>query len=246
MEQMEDMEGAPAPSDADDGASEADPGDGGFSREVKEPLFPLPEPDGAPDGYERIAASCEEPEEFGAWFTYAVPADWELTGSSSGSGSPLAINTDLTFTRPDGTLLDPAGEPFVSYDYIYKVNGEPTEITFDPVDTVSVGDQEVDIVVARPDQAPDILSSTEFKARVETAKIPNPADDEDGYRPTSLTITLVHDPADGELSDDVVATVVESLAMPSCSIDHTVAILEINFNEDLDGDGDVDGAEDIR
>lgn len=232
------------------------------AREVLPPEFHLPEPTDSPAGYSRVPAVCESDAD-GAWITYAVPEDWENNSrGGGGSGSPLSASLELGFDlpnggrvsvdlepesrRPDGSIVTSSGEPFESFDYDYSIGDDSTTITFDSLETVSAGDQEIDVWVAARDQAADFLSATEHKARFEVASLPNPAPgDDDGYMPASFVLTVVHNPDEVDLDDGVVTNVVESLALPACTTDRVQQEQELRFDEDFDGDGEVATPDDL-
>lgn len=239
-----------------------DPGETPNEMEVLPPEFHLPEATDPPAGYARIPAMCET-EDGGAWITYAVPEEWEATSrGGGGSGSPLSTSLELGFDlssgggvsvdlepesrQPDGTIVGSDGQPFESFDYDYSIGDDSTTITFDSLGNVTVGDQEIEVWVAPRDQAPDFLSTTEHKARFEVASTPNPAPgDDDGYMPASYVLTVTHDPDDVDLDDETVTTLVESLALPACTIDEVQVTQEVRFGEDFNGDGEVATAEDL-
>lgn len=222
----------------------------------------LPEEGTTPSGWTRLPATCASPEGVG-WFTHAVPAGWEKGGVGSGSGGPLGHSVDVTYRTGsgevtvalDGDSRDHDGE-FTdgsdgSFDYEWESFGDDGtasgEITFDRMSTVQVGDQEVEIFVADPSQAPDIVSSVEHKARVEVAQVPNPAPgDRDGQRPHSYVIEIRYSPEDVQLPDATVEGIVASLAMPECSREMLVVTTEVQLSADVDEDGNVATAEDFQ
>ncbi|PWG73393.1 hypothetical protein DF186_23305, partial [Enterococcus hirae] len=78
-------------------------------------------------------------------------------------------------------------------------------ITYDEVATASVGDQDVAVLVAEQDQAPEMLGATEYNARLELAELPNPAPgDDDGSTPASMVVTISFDAEELELAADEV------------------------------------------
>lgn len=257
IEDMEDIEES-----AEDLPEEGDD-PGGFAQEVLPPEFHLPEPTDPPAGYTRIPAMCESDGGDGAWITYAVPEDWENNSrGGGGSGSPLSTSLELGFDlpdsgrigveldteprQPDGSITTRSGEPFESFDYDYSVGDDSTTITFDSLETVAAGDQEIEVWVAPRDQAPDFLSTTEHKARFEVASLPNPAaGDDDGYMPASYVLTVVHNPDEVQLDDEVVTTLAESLALPACTVDRVQQEQELRFDEDFNGDGEVATPDDL-
>ncbi len=238
----------------------------GSSLEVKPPQFLLQPPTDPPAGYQEVKASCQaggaSSEGYG-WVSFAVPAAWEVGGTGGGgSGGPFGGEEDVTFRTdgpdvtvkintegrsPDGAHLDSGGKPRTSYDYDYSVDGKTTHISFSGETTVSLDDQQVDVVVARQSQAPKLLNATEHKASVEAAKLPNPAPgDDDGYRPASYVVTISHDDSDSPLSADTIKTIYGSLAFPQCSRDVVVVEAELQFHQDLNGDGHVSTGADYQ
>lgn len=251
-EDAEPSAGDPTDSGSDDG-----------SIEVLPPEFHLPDPTDAPSGFSRLPAVCESEEGDGAWITYAVPEGWESTSrSGGGSGSALSTNLELGFDhpqggrvgveldpesrQPDGTILSGSGEEFQSFDYEHSVGDDSTTITYDLIETVAIGEQEVEVWKAPRDQAPDFLSTTEHKARFEVASLPNPAPgDDDGYTPASFVLTVAHNPDEVDLDDGTVTTLVESLALPGCTVNEIQLAQEVRFEEDFNGDGEVTTSEDM-
>ncbi|QGG96792.1 hypothetical protein [Actinomarinicola tropica] len=241
--------------------------DGSVELEIVPPSFHLPATADVPSDFEVLPAACDAPDGDGTWITYAVPEDWDNTSrSGGGSGSPLSTSTELGFVRPDagdvsvdlepesrmpdGTILDASGEEWESFDYeitTYSGDGETTtEVTFESRGTVTVGEQDVEIWVADQSQAPDELGSTEAKARVEVADLPNPAaGDEDKLRPASFVVTISWDAEDGDIDDATIGSIIESLTLPDCTRERIVALEEVQLGEDLDGDGEVSTAQDL-
>lgn len=160
-------------------------------RELQPLRFLLPDEDDPGDGFTRITASCVDTDDFGASLTFGVPDEWEATGrSAGGGGSMLGGNVDLTFDTgsgeveiemepdsrmPDGPPLDSEGEPWESFDYEITGSEGSRTVSFDSVDTVTVGDQEVEIFLAEQDPDTVFTSLTEHKVRLETVELPNPA-----------------------------------------------------------------------
>lgn len=246
-----------APDELDDPAGE------GLAEPELQPLrIMLPEPTDPPAGFRAIPPVCEA-DEGGVWFTFAVPEGWDATGRSfGGSGSPLGDSIDLRFDtgdgdvtvatdpdsrRPDGTILNGAGEEWESFDYDYTRGEESGRITYDEVATASVGDQDVAVVVAEQDQAPEMLGATEYKARLELAELPNPAPgDDDGITPASMVVTISFDAEELELAADEVVEILSTFAAPECTVDRIVAGREILLGEDVNGDGEVSTVDDLR
>lgn len=231
---------------------------------VPPPEFALDESPTVADGFRPVTARCEAEDERGAWLALAVPEGWELKGSgSAGSGSPLDESSTLEFETADGSvkvevqpdrrgaegeLLDSEGAPWESFDYEWSSYGDSGEksgtVTFEAIGTVDVADQQVELFVADRDQDADFLSATEHKARVDIAQLPNFAL-ENRLHPVSAVIVVTHDPDAVALDADVVTSIVESLAIPTCTRERVVGQLELTIGEDLDGDGHVTTMEDI-
>lgn len=165
--------------------------DGSGDRELEPLRFLLPDESDPGAGFTRVTAECADTEGYGAYVTFAHPEGWDPSGrGSGGGGSVLGTSVDLRFTtengevevemeadsrRPDGPPLNSDGEPFESFDYESTRGDDTVTISYEPVGTVTVGEQEAEIVVADQAQAPDFLSRTEHKVRLELAELPNPA-----------------------------------------------------------------------
>lgn len=238
--------------------------DDGAATEVPAPEWALDETPAVADGFRQVDARCDAEDERGAWLALAVPEGWELKGAgSAGSGSPLGDSATLEFDtgagsvkvelEPDrmdaeGNVLGPEGEPWTTFDYEWSSFGDSGEktgtITFDAVGTVELADQQVELFVAPRDQDPEFLSATQYKARVELARLPNFALDNQ-LHPASTVIVITHDPDAVELGEDEVTAIVGSLAIPTCTRDRVIGQLEMTIGEDLDGDGHVTSVEDL-
>lgn len=251
----------------DDAEPTTDPQtDEGTGTDVVPPQRILPTESEVVDGFVEVPAECLDPDQYAAGLSFAVPEGWEATGiSRGGSGSPLNDSAELTFTtadgrvwvdlspdsvQPDGTITV-NGEPFTSFDYEYESyssSGEEDsgEITFESLGEVPVGDQDVEVWFADQAQDTDFLSYTEYKARVRTADLTNPAvGDADGVILASMVVTVVHDAEETDISLDEVAGIIAGLAIPDCTWDHEVAMLEIALNMDLNNDGEIATPQDI-
>lgn len=250
----------------DDGSSDGDATAEGTDLEIVPPRFHLPAAADVPSGFEMLPAACDPPEGEGTWITYAVPEAWENTSrGSGGSGSPLSTSTELGFVRPDagdvsvdvepenrmpdGTILDGSGEEWESFDYeitTYSDDGETTDqIAFESRGTVTVGEQDVEIWVADQAQS-EMLRSTQAKARVEAADLPNPAiGDDDKLAPASFVVTISWDADAGEVDDGTMGSILRTLTMPECTRDRIVAQSEVQLGVDLDDDGEVATVEDL-
>ncbi len=233
-------------------------------REVSPPEFALPEEPVAPAGHQVLPARCDVEDGRGTAFAVAVPESWELKGvGSAGSGGALDSSYTLELTTSDGsvkieitpdrydldgTLLDSEGEPWKRHDYDWSSYGSDGEksgtVTFELVDTIDVAEQRVELFVADRDQDPDFLSTTEHRARVELARLPNHAL-EGQLVPSSSVISVIHDPDAVTLTSDDVAGIVGSFAIPACTRDRVVTQLEAVLGVDLDDDGRVATFEDL-
>lgn len=212
--------------------------------------------------------SAEEETKYSTWITYAVPRAWDTVGrGSGGSGGVTGTNEDLTFRfddggatkgdikvsvdwdsrKPDGTITDTNGEPWESFDYESTIGDDSETITYDKVATVQVGDQEADLFHLDPTQAPDHVSATEYKVRLDAFKIPGQSVSGDfALRTASFVATIEFDEEDTPLDQTTVESIVGSFVLPECSYDHELEQAELTLNLDLNGDGHIRSAEDVQ
>jgi hypothetical protein len=257
--------------DGDDGTDDGDSGDVG---KVHHLVWHVPSKGATPEGFTQFPSACEAPDaenlDKHKWINYAVPETWNVVSKSSGSDSPLSDTTTISYYEgggnshkdyiiefdtdrfepdqesPNGwTLVDFEKKPWQTHDYEYQVGDDTYQIHFDTVATATVGEQEVQILKAPQEQAPEALSRTEYRARILFAEVPtgpaNAAGQEPPWRPQSSVMSIKYDAESGRapLTDDLVVDIVSSIAMPSCGIDYLVAVREGTMNFDIDGDGHV-------
>lgn len=148
---------------------------------------------------------------------------------------------------PNGwTMINYDKEPWKTFDYESKRGDKVYTIHFDSVASATVGEQKVEIFKAPQKQAPEALSKTEYRARVVLAETPTaPAyqkGQEPPWIPQSSVISIKYN-ADSDrvepLTDELVADIISSIAMPECAMDYVVAMKEYNLKADVDGDGHV-------
>lgn len=217
----------------------------------------------APGGEEMIDRGA-------GWYSVAVPSEWTLVGlGSGGSGSPLGDSHDLSFTTSDessrpwvtvsididsrddqGNLQTWRGEVSDgSFDYEITTHSADQEtlhqITFDLVGAATVGDQQLDVLVADGQQAPEVLDETQYKARFMIADTPA-RHLAGGTTPESGVVTISHDVDGGELSLEAVRQIVESLQMPECTAHVIIVSYELVWNADLNEDGHISTAEEYQ
>lgn len=203
---------------------------------------------------------------YSAWITYAVPEGWESAGrGSAGSGGVTGTDEDLTFRtgesdrtklritvawdskNVDGTITDSSGEPWESFDYDSSIGDEATTITYDNVATVQVGDQQAELFYLDPAQAPDFVSQTQYKVRLEAFEMPRrTADGTYELMAESFVVTFEFDEEDAPIDQETIESIVGSFVLPECSSDAALEEAELMLNLDLNGDGHVRNAEDLQ
>jgi hypothetical protein len=222
----------------------------------------------APAGSTMVTADCTATEEAAQLddappadvhrspIVFAVPDTWAPMGSGSGgSGSVLGTDTDMDFEvdsgdritidhewdsfTMDGEIADFDGDPWTSFDYESSTGDETTEITYDEVATVTIEDQDVDLYYRDPAQAPDDLTTAQYKARIDVAELPSPMAEPGATRTYSLVVTIDFDPEDATITQDVIEAIVGSYNIPTCTWDDLLQEQELLLQVDLDGDGDV-------
>ena len=222
----------------------------------------------APDGTTMITAECPETDEaaeaedaptadrYRSPITFAVPDTWTPMGQGSGgSGSITGTDWDLSFDdeaderitvdhdwdplTADGEIAGPDGEPWESFDEESSKGAATTEITYDEVATVTVGDQDVDVFFRDPAQDPEELTTAVYKARIEVLEVPRSSLEVDETRVHSFVVTIEADAENPALTQDVVETIIGSYTIPECSWDALIDEQELLLQMDLNDDGDV-------
>lgn len=203
--------------------------------------------------------------DYSTWITYAVPETWTTVGrGSAGSGSVTGSDQDLSFRTGDGgarlniavewdnrdldgNITDFDGEPWESFDYDSRIGDDETTITYEQVTTLKVGDQQAELYHLDPTQAPDHVSTTQYKVRLEAFELPSRASGGDHeLAPESFVVTVELDQDDAALDQATIEAVVESFVLPECSWDKVLSDRELMLNLDLNRDGHIRNAEDVR
>lgn len=228
---------------------------------------------GRPDDPERTeetnddTAEGEEPD-FSTWITYAVPESWRAAGRGRGGGSSMVgTDEDLTFglddsdgsrgrvkisingdsRHADGSITENNGEPWETFDYDSMIGDDSTTITYDSVATVQAGDQEAELFYLDQDQAPNHISRTEYKLRLEALKLPH-LNMENQYElmGDSFVVTFEFDKEDTPLDQEMVETIASSFVLPECTYDLTLLDAELMLGLDLNNDGHIRDADDVQ
>lgn len=228
---------------------------------------------GRPDDPERTeesnddTAQGEEPD-YSTWITYAVPESWDQASRGRGGGSSLVgTDEDLTFRldesdgsrgrvkisvngdsrHADGSITDNSGDRWETFDHDSTVGDDSTRITYDNVATVSAGDQEAELFYLDQAQAPNHISSTEYKLRLEALKIPHRnMENEYELMGDSFVVTFEFDKEDTSLDQATVETIAESFVLPECTYDITLENAEMLVGLDLNNDGHIRDSDDVQ
>jgi hypothetical protein len=247
------------------------------STAAAEPVLVLPLDAEAPEGFRAAAEYCradpgttDEEGTHRTWIGYAVPEAWKNAGfSGGGSGGPhdsqalkfdvdggnslhgmVEVGVDWDSRSPDGTVLDANGDPFTSFDYEITTMGDETtttQVTYDEVGTVDIGEGSADLFYRDPAQSPDDLGTTaQYKARVAAYELPRNQGEPGELTPSSFVVTVEFDAEDTPLESDVIEKILGSFTMPQCTWDKVLADAELQLGVDLDGDGKTRDAEDAQ
>lgn len=244
-------------SDGDDGSGSVDPS-GPTHTDPPDMAFHLPAESPIPDGWQRSMVDCLDDEMFSAYVSYAVPGDWERVGMSGGSGGPDSMGYDLRYQTPAGLVIigvesdsvDTDGNILkmgeivddLSFDYsveYYGSSGERTvDVAFDSLGMVDISGQQAELFLADPAQAPDDLSSLDYRIRIKHFDVPQPLWDGDWATfANSFVVQIDDDPSDGTIDTDTLKQVLSTMAMPECAVNHFVVTWESMNNVDIDKDG---------
>lgn len=247
------------------------------STAAAEAVLALPLDAEAPEGYRAAAEHCraeagttDEDGTYRTWIGYAVPEAWKNAGfSGGGSGGPhdsqalkfdvdggnslhgmVEVGVDWDSRSPDGTLLDANGDPFSSFDYEITTMGDEkttTQVTYDEVGSVDIGERSAELFYRDPAQSPDDLGTTaQYKARVIAYELPRNQRELDELTPSSFVVTVEFDAEDTPLESDVVEKILASFTMPQCTWDKILGDAELQLGVDLDGDGKARDAGDAQ
>lgn len=247
------------------------------STATAEPVLALPLDAEAPDGFRPASEHCraeagttDEEGTYRTWIGHAVPEAWKSAGfSGGGSGGThdsqalkfdvdggnslhgmVEIGVDWDSRSPDGTVLDSNGDPFESFDYEITTMGDETtttQVTYDEVGTVDIGEGSAELFYRDPAQSPDDLGTTaQYKARVTAYELPRDRSNLGKLTPDSFVVTVEFDAEDTPLESDVIEQILGSFTMPQCTWDQVLADAELQLGVDLDGDGKARDADDAR
>ncbi len=236
-------------------------------------MLPATCEDGRPDDPERSiesnddTAEDEEPD-YSTWITYTVPETWDTAGRGrAGSGGVTGSDEDLTFKHDDGngakgrikisvnwdsknaegTITNNSGEPWETFDYDSTIGDDRTTIIYDNVATLQAGEQETDLFYMDQSQAPNHVSNTEYKLRLEAFQLPHQnIDGEYELLTETFVATVEFDQDDLALDQETVETITESFVLPQCSYDYALEDAELILGVDLNNDGHIRDADDIQ
>jgi len=252
--------------DSSESQQSTDPDPGQDDPALAEPApieFLLPETSDTPSGFHQIPARCDtssDANEYRGWYGFAVPEGWEANGRTGGSTSPLDDGTTVSFGSGsirssveaqsdsidgDGSIGDGQGGKWATFDYDYKIGDSSVTVRYDEVGTVSIAGQDIAIMAAPYQQAPDRLKVTEYKARIEAAHVYGRFYDGTVY-PASFVVTIKPTTDDKELSEEIVRGIVGSFTMPECAKKLVIVTEEATTQKDADGDGQVATPDDYR
>lgn len=221
--------------------------------------FFVPETVEAPAGYVTLANACdpEGNDAYGAFIRYAVPEDWSVSGrGSAGSGDDLSGNVDHEFTTSGGEvwialdrdsrddqdqILNGSREVSESLDYTYSVGDEETQVVHREAFTTSINGE--DHTVWTVSDGSDLSAGEDavYRVRVVAYHMTWPAE---GSLTASFVMELIGDPA--VLDDETARTIVETIQIPECVRDRVLVTKEVTVSTDLNGDGHVSTADDLR
>ena len=233
-----------------------------------EPASLLPVDADAPDGYKTITPLCDAtdaaansedatPDEtYRSPIVFSTPDAWVARGLGTGgsgsvmgtdayveyeleSGKRIKIGYEWDGHTMDGEIADENGEPWKTFDYESSVGDKTTTITYDKVATVTIKDQDVDLYYRDPAQAPDDLSKAQYKARINVVELPKSQTEPGVSDVRSFVVTIEFDPAETEVTQDVIEKIVGSYSMPTCTWDDLLKTEEVRLQMDLNGDGKV-------
>lgn len=208
--------------------------------------FLVPESADAPSGFRMIDTACESDDDlFGGHIVYAVPESWDVEGRGA-AGTTITLDGDVdhrfgaadgivtvAFARdnrdPENRILGDDGEASESFDHtIVDFDGEEKQVTHTEVLDTAVGDQAVTVWTTPTDD------EALYKTRITAYHLTYPHDME-----WTQSFVLTVSGAEGELSEAVVRTIIETVAIPDCTREATVIANEVAYSTDLDGDGQV-------
>lgn len=197
--------------------------------------------------------------EYSTWITYAVPEEWGTGGhGSAGSGGVTGTDEDRSFdfdpensakgrlevevnwasVDEEGRILDSAGEVSDGFDYESKIGDDEVTITYENVATVTVGDQETDLFYMDPTQAPEHVSSTEYRAHLDVMELPWQLGNSSS-RMHSVVVVISFDAEQNPVAQETVEKILGSFTLPACTWERTLLDQEMIAQVDLNGDGHI-------
>jgi hypothetical protein len=217
----------------------------------------LSEPTAAAGGFERLPAACDDPADTLGFtsLSYSVPDSWQRSSrTASGGGAGLDDSVETRFDTADGPVRvafeqdarDELGnilqgdERWESFDYqVESSDGSVTGVEFTSAFDVDAGGQSVAVLVADQAQAPELLSTTRHTARIDVADVFSYGGPSAGLRRVSYVMSVSQDASTVALSDDALAEIFASVALPDCTWQTMLLYEEVVHNVDVNGDGDV-------
>lgn len=244
--------------------SPSDPG----PRNLEPVEYLVPTTANIPSEFSEIAPVCAEPfdDDKRTWYSIAVPSNWIVDAKiGGGTGSPISDGVELRFStgaghaavniqpdiiRPDGAIGDGADKEWKSFDYqsdTYNTAGASSgKVSFTRANSVTVADQLVDIFEAPRGLYPTYRDASQYKARIKTMITPRMQGGEIQQITTSVVVTVTPGQKVGQLPSDVVAGIIGSFALPECTRERVGIYQEMLLNSDLNGDGTIATAADLR
>ncbi len=228
-----------------DGSGEGS-ADAGGPAEVQPPTFVLTGAVDAPDGWVQDPANCGGEESGPPYFAYHVPPDWERRGSGYAGGGGTSGSGDHTYDLPDGVYLeievdtddysgtDPVATNgpglWETWDYeitSYTDAGEETATAvFEELEPVEIDGESFGLWYLDQDQAPDLISASEYKVRIVFADVPTGGAAGQDRRPYSATVTFSWNAESGKLDEAVVRDVLATFRVETCAQEALVSMFE--------------------
>lgn len=233
----------------------------------------LPFDAAAPSGHRTVTDACGSNEgpldDENPWLnhrspaTYAVPADWGNIETSSGgsdvlvgndvrmrfrtdSGDKVDVGYEWDIRNMDGEITDYNNDPWTTFDYDSSRGDSSATIEYESVETVSIGDQEVELFYRDPSQAPDHVDGEEYKARVKVMEVTNPDPNSNGIDIESFVVTISFDSDATDMTPALVESIISSISIPTCEWDEELLRQEALRSIDLNGDGEFKSQEEVR
>lgn len=232
--------------DTGNGQSGGDTSGDASSGEVQPPTFLLTGGVDAPPGWVEDPSGCGGDDDAGPpYFSYHVPAEWNRTGSgAAGSGGGTSGSGNHTYDLPEGMTVevevdtdnyigteptDADGEPWESWDYditSYGSDGEDSaRATYTELDPVEIDGESVDLWFLDQNQD-DLISASEYKARIVFADVPTGGVAGQDRQPYSATVAFGWNAEAGVLDEAVVRDVLGTFRVDECVQDAMTDLYE--------------------